>query len=101
MDVDPAPSTNRTIYNFVGSPECVLEAALNSARAASQLIDMTHHIGDHPRVGALDVCPFVPIKNISLEECAILAKIFGQKLAEEIGVPGSLLYLLVIFVHNC
>lgn len=89
LDVDPGPSTNRTVYTFVGPPEAVIEGALNGARAASQLIDMSRHVGEHPRLGALDVCPFVPVKNVTMEDCIACAKEFGKRLAEELDVPGE------------
>ncbi|KAJ1187906.1 hypothetical protein NDU88_004671 [Pleurodeles waltl] len=87
LDVDPGPSTNRTVYTFVGSPQAVVEGALNAAKAAFPLIDMTRHSGEHPRMGALDVCPFIPVRNVSMEECICCANRFGQKLASELGVP--------------
>ena len=87
LDVDPGADTNRTVYTFVGSPDAVKNAALEAARAARELIDMRMHKGAHPRIGALDVCPFVPVSGISMEECVALARDFGQKLAEEFDVP--------------
>jgi len=87
LDVDPGLSTNRTVYTFVGSPEAVVEGALNGARAAAQLIDMTKHQGEHPRIGALDVCPFIRVKNVTMEDCIECAKEFGERLATELGVP--------------
>ncbi|MBL0174726.1 MAG: glutamate formimidoyltransferase [Ignavibacteria bacterium] len=87
LDVDPGKSTNRTVYTFVGSPEAVVEGALNSARTAKGLIDMRTQSGEHPRVGAMDVCPFVPVANVTMEECVELAKEFGRRAAEEIGIP--------------
>ncbi|MHB9151110.1 MAG: glutamate formimidoyltransferase [Spirochaetales bacterium] len=87
LGIDPGPDTNRTVYTFVGSPSAIVEGALSGARAARSLIDMSVHAGAHPRLGALDVCPFVPVSGISMEECAGLAREFGQKLAEEFGVP--------------
>jgi len=87
LDIDPGSDTNRTVYTFVGSPTAIVEGALAGARAARSLIDMSVHAGTHPRIGALDVCPFVPVSGISMEECANLAREFGKKLAEEFGVP--------------
>ncbi|NXJ79468.1 FTCD cyclodeaminase, partial [Trogon melanurus] len=87
LDVDAGASTNRTVYTFVGSPEAVVKGALNAAHVARQLIDMSRHKGEHPRMGALDVCPFVPVRNVSMEECVTCAHIFGQHLAAELGVP--------------
>ncbi|XP_042730958.1 formimidoyltransferase-cyclodeaminase isoform X3 [Lagopus leucura] len=87
LDVDAGASTNRTVYTFVGTPEAVVEGALSAARMAWELIDMSQHKGEHPRIGALDVCPFVPVMNTSMEECVVCAHIFGQRLSEELGVP--------------
>jgi len=87
LDVDPGTDTNRTVYTFVGTPQAVLEAALSGARTARPLIDMRAHRGAHPRIGALDVCPFVPVSGISMEECSLLSRQFGKRLAEELGIP--------------
>ncbi len=87
LDVDSGRSTNRTIYTFVGNPESVIEGALNSARAARELIDMRRHTGEHPRMGAMDVCPFIPVANVTMEECVAIAKEFGRRAADELGVP--------------
>jgi glutamate formiminotransferase/formiminotetrahydrofolate cyclodeaminase len=87
LDVDPGRSTNRTVYTFVGSPEAVVEGALNAARTAKGLIDMRHQSGEHPRMGAMDVCPFVPVASVSMEECVECAKAFGRRAGEELGVP--------------
>jgi len=87
LDVDPGASTNRTVYTFVGSPDAVVEGALNAAKAAYNLIDMTKHKGEHPRMGALDVCPFIPVRGVNVDECVKISKIFGRRLAEEVGVP--------------
>ncbi|XP_074120600.1 formimidoyltransferase-cyclodeaminase isoform X1 [Sminthopsis crassicaudata] len=87
LDVDAGPSTNRTVYTFVGPPEDVVEGALKAARVAFQLIDMSKHKGEHPRMGALDVCPFIPVKNVTMDECVLCAHAFGQRLSQELGVP--------------
>ncbi|XP_023571828.1 formimidoyltransferase-cyclodeaminase isoform X2 [Octodon degus] len=87
LDVDAGPSTNRTVYTFVGQPESVVKGALNAAHTAWQLIDMSRHRGEHPRMGALDVCPFIPVRGVSMEDCVLCAKAFGQRLAEELNVP--------------
>ena len=87
LDVDPGKSTNRTVYTFVGSPEAVVEGALASARTAKGLIDMRKQHGEHPRVGAMDVCPFVPVANVTMDECIDLAKEFGRRASEELGIP--------------
>ncbi|XP_023373853.1 formimidoyltransferase-cyclodeaminase isoform X2 [Otolemur garnettii] len=87
LDVDAGPSTNRTVYTFVGPPDCVVEGALSAARVASRLIDMSRHRGEHPRMGTLDVCPFIPVRGVSMDECVLCAQAFGQRLAEELNVP--------------
>ena len=87
LDVDPGASTNRTVYTFVGSPGAVVDGALNAARVARERIDMTRHKGEHPRFGALDVCPFVPVAGVSMPECVKLAETFGRRLGDELGVP--------------
>lgn len=87
LDVDPGQSTNRTVYTFVGSPEAVVEGALNAARAAKDLIDMRRHKGEHPRMGAMDVCPFVPVAGVTMEDCVECAKAFGRRAAEQLGIP--------------
>ena len=87
LDVDPGASTNRTVYTFVGDPQTVIEGALNAARMAGRHIDMTRHEGEHPRFGALDVCPFIPVSNVTMAECVTIAETFGRRLSEELGVP--------------
>jgi glutamate formiminotransferase / formiminotetrahydrofolate cyclodeaminase len=87
LDIDPGADTNRTVYTFVGAPEAVAEAAVRSARRATELIDMASHKGAHPRMGALDVCPFVPVSGISMTECAELARRTGQRLGDELHIP--------------
>ncbi|KAG8516573.1 Formimidoyltransferase-cyclodeaminase [Galemys pyrenaicus] len=87
LDVDAGPSTNRTVYTFVGRPEAVVEGALQAALVAARLIDMSRHKGEHPRMGALDVCPFIPVRGVSMADCVLCAEAFGQRLAAELGVP--------------
>ena len=87
LDVDPGKSTNRTVYTFVGDPKSVVEGALNAARVAYKLIDMRKQKGEHPRMGAMDVCPFVPVANTSMDECVECAKEFGKRIADELNVP--------------
>ncbi|XP_059184072.1 formimidoyltransferase-cyclodeaminase [Centropristis striata] len=87
LDVDPGASTNRTVYTFVGSPAAVVEGALNAARQAFSLIDMSKHSGEHPRTGAMDVCPFIPVQNVSMDDCVHCANVFGQRLAEMLHIP--------------
>lgn len=87
LDVDPGLSTNRTVYTFVGSPEAVIEGAMTAARAAYQLIDMRVHQGEHPRMGAMDVCPFIPVQNTTMDDCVEVAREFAERLSIELGVP--------------
>ncbi|XP_069692124.1 formimidoyltransferase-cyclodeaminase-like [Periplaneta americana] len=87
LDVDPGASTNRTVYTFVGEPPAVVRGALNAAIAASKLINMATHKGEHPRVGAMDVCPFIPVRGVTEEECVGYAKQLGHLLASELSVP--------------
>ena len=87
LDVDPGEATNRTVITFVGTPEAVLEAAFQGAKKAQELIDMRLHHGAHPRSGATDVLPLIPVANISLEECAVLARGLAERLYKELGIP--------------
>lgn len=87
LDVDPGKSTNRTVYTFVGDPETVIEGALAAARVAREKIDMRTQKGEHPRMGALDVCPFVPVANVSMEECVEISKKFAERAAAELKIP--------------
>ncbi len=88
LDVDPGKATNRTVITFVGEPEPVIEAAFRLIKKASELIDMSKHTGEHPRFGATDVCPLVPISGISLEETAKYAHKLGERVGKELGIPG-------------
>ncbi|MCB0504152.1 MAG: glutamate formimidoyltransferase [Cyclobacteriaceae bacterium] len=88
LDVDPGKATNRTVITFVGEPENVIEAAFRLIKRASELIDMSKHSGEHPRFGATDVCPLVPIANISMEETVTYAHKLGKRVGEELGIPG-------------
>jgi len=88
LDVDPGKATNRTVITFVGEPENVIEAAFLLIKKASELIDMSKHSGEHPRFGATDVCPLVPISGISLEETAVFAHKLGERVGKELGIPG-------------
>ncbi len=87
LDVDPGESTNRTVVTFIGAPEPVKEAAFRAVQKAAELIDMSNHKGEHSRFGATDVCPFVPVSNASMEECAEIARQVGQRIGEELGIP--------------
>ena len=85
--VDPSRSTHRTVYTFVGDPDSIIEGALASARVAREKIDMRKHKGEHPRFGAMDVCPFVPVVGVTMEDCVEIAKKFAKRAAEELKVP--------------
>jgi glutamate formiminotransferase/formiminotetrahydrofolate cyclodeaminase len=87
LDVDPGKATNRTVVTFVGTPEAVVEAAVRGIAKARELIDMQLHHGAHPRMGATDVCPLIPVANISMEETAEWSRKLGQRVGEELGLP--------------
>lgn len=86
LDVDPGASTNRTVYTFVGDEKSIVEGAFASAKVAKELIDMRTQKGEHPRMGAMDVCPFVPVANVTMEECVEISKAFAKRAAEELGL---------------
>lgn len=88
LDVDPGSTTNRTVITFVGEPEPVIEAAFLLIKKASELIDMSMHKGEHPRMGATDVCPLVPVANITLEELIPFAHKLGKRIGKELSIPG-------------
>lgn len=87
LDVDPGAATNRTVVTFVGTPDEVLEAAFRAVKKAAELIDMRRHKGEHPRMGATDVCPLIPVANISMEETAELARKLAARIGGELGIP--------------
>ena len=87
LDVKPDASHNRVVVTFVGEPAAVKQAAFNACKKASELIDMEKHRGEHPRVGATDVIPFVPVKNMTMEECVMLAQELAQEIAEKLNIP--------------
>lgn len=87
MDVDPGADTNRTVVTFVGEPEAALEAAFQGIAKAAQVLDMSAHRGAHPRMGATDVCPFIPVEGLSMEDCAELARRLGKRVGEALGIP--------------
>ncbi len=87
LDVDPGEATNRTVVTFVGAPEAVVEAAFRGIKKAAEVIDMTTHHGAHPRMGATDVCPLIPVAGITLEECAALARKLAERVATELNIP--------------
>jgi len=87
LDVDPGKATNRTVVTFVGEPISVIEAAFRAIKKAAELIDMRKHTGEHPRMGATDVCPLIPVANISMEETAEWAKKLGERVGNELAIP--------------
>ncbi len=87
LDVDPGQDTNRTVYTMVGEPDAVVEAAFQAIKKASELIDMSKHSGAHARQGACDVCPFVPVSDMTMDECVELAKKLGKRVGDELGIP--------------
>ncbi len=87
LDVDPGAATNRTVVTFVGEPEYVIEAAFRAVKKASEVIDMRKHKGEHPRMGATDVCPLVPVANISMEETVEYARRLAKRIGEELDIP--------------
>lgn len=87
LDVDPGKATNRTVVTFVGTPDEVIEAAFRAVKKASELIDMSKHKGEHPRMGATDVCPLVPVSNISMEEVVEYARKLAERIGKELNIP--------------
>src|SRR5437588_1393392 len=87
LDVDPGATTNRTVVTFVGSPDAAVEAAFRGIKKAAELIDMRKHKGAHPRMGATDVCPFIPVSNVSWEEAIECANKLGNRVGDELGIP--------------
>ena len=87
LDVDPGKDTNRTVVTFAGEPEAVVEAAFQAVKKASELIDMSKHHGEHPRMGATDVCPLVPVSGVTMDETVEFARILGKRIGEELAIP--------------
>ncbi len=87
LSVEPDKDYNRSVVTFVGEPDAVQEAAFQSMKTAANLIDMTKHKGEHPRIGATDVVPFIPVSGATMEECVQLANALGKRAAEELGIP--------------
>ena len=87
LDVDPGADTNRTVVTMVGTPEAIEKGAFRGIKRASEILDMGHHIGTHPRMGATDVCPFIPVSGVSDEECIELSKQVGKRVGDELGIP--------------
>ncbi|RLG07406.1 MAG: glutamate formimidoyltransferase, partial [Thaumarchaeota archaeon] len=87
LDVSMGRSANRSVVTFIGSPESVGEAAFRAIERAAELIDMRRHRGEHPRIGATDVCPFIPIRGVTMEDCVRIARDVGRRVGEELGIP--------------
>ena len=90
LDVDPGVAANRTVFTFVGAPLAVQEAAFRAIKTAGKLIDMRQHTGEHPRMGATDVCPFVPVKDCTLDDCVELARGLAERVWTELQIPTYL-----------
>ncbi len=99
LDVDPGKATNRTVVTFVGSPDDVIEAAFRGIQKAAEIIDMSRHSGEHPRFGATDVCPLVPVANVTMEETVEYARKLAKRVGEELGIP-VFCYEFAAFVHK-
>ena len=87
LDVDPGKATNRTVVTFVGHPDAVIEAAFMAIKKAAELIDMSKHKGEHPRMGATDVCPLIPVSGVTMEETVLYAQKLGKRVGEELEIP--------------
>ncbi len=87
LDVDPGQATNRTVVTFIGTPDAAVEAAFRAIRKAAELIDMSKHSGEHARMGATDVCPFVPVQGATMEDCIELARRLGERVGKELKIP--------------
>lgn len=87
LDVDPGEATNRTVVTIAGDPDAAVEAAFQTIKKAAELIDMSKQKGAHPRMGATDVCPFVPVSGMTMDDCVVLAKRLGQRVGDELGIP--------------
>lgn len=87
LDREMDASHHRSVFTLVGAPDAVAEAAFQAARTAVERIDLNHHKGEHPRMGAVDVIPFIPIRGLTMEDCVALAKQLGKRVGEELGVP--------------
>lgn len=90
LDVDPGYSTNRTVYTFVGDPKSVVNGAINASKVAKELIDMSKHTGEHPRMGALDVCPFIPVRDVTMQECIDCSLEYAKRMQDELNLPTYL-----------
>src|ERR1051325_7421046 len=93
LNVDPGKATNRTVVTFVGAPKAVVIAAFQAIKKAGELIDMSKHKGEHPRMGATDVCPLIPVSNISMEETADYARQLAERVGNELNIP--------VYLYEC
>ena len=100
LDIDPGKATNRTVITFVGDEKSVVQGAFNAIRKAQELIDMRKHKGEHPRFGATDVCPFIPIANATMEDCIACAKALGQLVGEQLNIPVYLYESAASAIHR-
>jgi glutamate formiminotransferase / formiminotetrahydrofolate cyclodeaminase len=87
LNLEPDTDYNRVVVTLAGNESSIIEGAVNACKCAAQMIDMTTHKGEHPRLGAIDVVPFVPVKNASMEECVKISEVFGERIAKELNVP--------------
>ena len=101
LDVDPGKATNRTVVTIVGSPEAVVEGAFRGIQKAAQLIDMRGHSGEHPRFGATDVCPFIPVSEADMEDCIACAQALGERVGKELNIPVYLYENAASAPHRC
>ena len=91
LDIDPGADTNRTVVTFVGNPDAVSEAAYLGIKMAAEVIDMSKHKGAHPRMGATDVCPLVPVSNVTKKECIEISKLLAKRVGDELKIPVPVL----------
>src|ERR1035438_477952 len=87
LNLEPDADYNRVVVTLAGNEKGIIEGAVGACKAAAEMIDMTKHKGEHPRLGAIDVVPFVPVKNTTMEECVKISEIFGERIAKELNVP--------------
>jgi glutamate formiminotransferase/formiminotetrahydrofolate cyclodeaminase len=97
LNIEPDEDYNRTVVTFVGKPDAIVEAAFQATKTAAELIDMTQHKGEHPRIGAMDVVPFIPISGVTMDECVELANTYGERIALELKIP---VYMYEFAAHS-
>ena len=100
LDQSSDASHNRSVITFVGAPAAVKKAAFSAAQKAAELIDMERHRGEHPRIGAADVIPLIPVSGVSMEDCVVLARELGQEIGEKLGIPVYL-YDCLLYTSRC